>query len=116
MDENTALNEATTTTPTTTIEKKGYTLLVVSLALLLGVTFYAGQMHGARTSRAVDGGTTRGATMVASLTMMSNDADYMRHYCSVHTDRASCVAATGFYDDPCIWARARGVCLPDVDW
>ena len=97
-------NEATTTTPTTTIEKKGYTLLVVSLALLLGVTFYAGQMHGgARTSRAVDGGTTRGATMAASLTMMSNDP---RQFCYMHTDRASCVAATGpppFSDVPCIW-------------
>ena len=114
--ENTALNDATTKDQDWKT-KKGYgpIIVAVSLALLLGVAFCAGQSRG--TSLAVGSGTTRGGTTaIASLTMMSNDADYMQQYCSVHTDRASCVAATGFYDDPCIWARARGVCLPDVDW
>ena len=59
MDETTALNDVTTTTTTT--EKKGYTSLAMSLALLLGIGFYAGQIHGG-TSLAGVGGTTRGAT------------------------------------------------------
>ena len=62
MDENTALNGTIATTTTTTQkhdgkEKKGYLPLVVTLAFLLGLAFYAGQRHGVRTSLAGSGGT-----------------------------------------------------------
>ena len=68
MDENTALNDTTNaTTKDQEWKKKGYTSLVVSLALLLVVAFYAGQSRGARTSLAGSGGT-------ASLMMLSNEA------------------------------------------
>ena len=68
MDENTALNDTTNaTTKDQEWKKKGYTSLVVSLALLLVVAFYAGQSRGARTSHAGSGGT-------ASLMMLSNEA------------------------------------------
>ena len=92
MDEKTALT-GTTTTTSTTKEKKGYTPLVVlftcSITLLLGLALlYAGQpMHGGTSLAAAGGGTTRGgATTAASLTLMSNEAEF------------TCVKSVGTFD------------------
>jgi len=70
MDETTALNDVTATTTITKKHdwkgKKGYMPLVVSLALLLGVAFYAGQ---------IDGRTTRAAAAEAATGMDAANAD-----------------------------------------
>ena len=87
MDEKTALNGTTTSKDQEWKQKKGYTPLIVLTALLLGCGFYAGQIHGARTSLAVGSGTTRGgATTAASLTLMSNEAEF------------TCVKSVGTFD------------------
>lgn len=59
--EHTALNGTTTATNHDWKEKKGYTSLVVFVALLLGLAFYAGQIRGMSLAVA-GGGTTRDAT------------------------------------------------------
>ena len=100
MDENTALNDTTNATiKDQEWKKKGYTSLVVSLALLLVVAFYAGQSRGARTSLAGSGGT-------ASLMMLSNDADSMEpptSICFPITDVTDCVKAKDNDDVQCVW-------------
>ena len=98
MDETTALN-GTTTKDQEWKQKKGYTPLIVLTALLLGCGFYAGQIHGARTSLAVGSGTTRGgATTAASLTLMSNEAEF------------TCVKSVGTFDSQKDYCYTCGSC------
>ena len=106
MDENTALNDTThaTTTKDQEWKKKGYTSLVVSLALLLVVAFYAGQSRGARTSLAGSGGT-------ASLMMLSNNADsttpIFPSVCAPIMVPHDCVAAKETDGVECIWSYSH---------
>ena len=50
MDETTALNGTATSKDHDGKQKKGYAPLIVLTALLLGLTFCAGQFRGARTA------------------------------------------------------------------
>ena len=108
--ENTALND-TTTKDQDWKTKKGYgpIIVAVSLALLLGVAFCAGQSRG--TSLAVGSGTTRGGTTaIASLTMMSNDADSMeppKSTCKKIKNEADCNERK-----KCKWRESRGCYQP----
>ena len=85
--EHTVHNGTTSTTTTTTInkdqeewkKKKGFGPLIMLTVLLLGCAFYAGQIRG---------GTTRGATTAASLTMMAKAKEY----------HPTCVKSVGTYD------------------
>ena len=87
MDEKTALNGTTTSKDQEWKQKKGYTPLIVLTALLLGCGFYAGQIHGARTSLAVGSGTTHGGA-TTFLMMESDDDDAY----------SKCVKSEGTYD------------------
>ena len=72
------INRTTNTTATKNQdgkEKKGYTPLIFFTALLLGCAFYGGQICGHSNP---DCGGTRFATTAVSLTMMTNNAEYMR--------------------------------------
>ena len=124
MDENTALNDTIATTTTTQKhdgkEKKGYLPLVVTLVVLLGLAFYAGQSRGARTTSLAGSGGT------ASLMMLSNEAvpctqiptkdDCVNAY---DNDGIQCVASYSYYlrRDACmrITAVPTSVCPPITD-
>ena len=106
MDENTALNDTTNaTTKDQEWKKKGYTSLVVSLALLLVVAFYAGQRHGARTTSLAGLGGT------ASLMMLSNNADsttpIFPSVCAPIMVPHDCVAAKETDGVECIWSYSH---------
>ena len=88
MDETTALNDVTATTTITKKHdwkgKKGYMPLVVSLALLLGVAFYAGQ---------IDGRTTRAAAAEAATGMDAANAD-----AASNEAEFTCAKSSGTFD------------------
>ena len=97
--EHTALNGTTTATNHDWKEKKGYTSLVVFVALFLGLAFYAGQIRG--TSLAVAGGTIRGAT--ASLTMSHKDYPGVSTFECPIGEEISCLTVASWGTTPRCW-------------
>ena len=102
MHENTTLN-GTTTKNRDWKKMRGYTPLIAIAAFLLGLACYSGQIHD--TSLA-GGGTTRGATIEASVMMSSNNPPLY----------SGCVESVGSYKNgrdhcfQCGYGKSLGFC------